>query len=90
MLDDLDRALIHALHIDGRAPFNRIATALDVPRRPSPVATAGCAARRPCGSWGCRTPIGRAGPSGCCGSPPRRAPRRTWPTRSSGGGTPRG
>lgn len=30
MLDDLDRALIHALHIDGRAPFNRIATALDV------------------------------------------------------------
>ncbi|MCX5062146.1 MULTISPECIES: Lrp/AsnC family transcriptional regulator [unclassified Streptomyces] len=30
MLDDLDRALIHALHIDGRAPFSRIATALDV------------------------------------------------------------
>ncbi|WP_316780771.1 Lrp/AsnC family transcriptional regulator [Streptomyces sasae] len=30
MLDDLDRALIHALHIDGRAPFSQIATALDV------------------------------------------------------------
>lgn len=30
MLDDLDRALIHALHIDGRAPFSRIAAALDV------------------------------------------------------------
>jgi hypothetical protein len=30
MLDDLDRALIHALHIDGRAPFRQIATALDV------------------------------------------------------------
>jgi DNA-binding Lrp family transcriptional regulator len=25
MLDDLDRAVIHALHIDGRAPFSRIA-----------------------------------------------------------------
>ncbi|GAA1677260.1 Lrp/AsnC family transcriptional regulator [Fodinicola feengrottensis] len=25
MLDDLDRALIHALHVDGRAPFSRIA-----------------------------------------------------------------
>ncbi|MGP3973834.1 Lrp/AsnC family transcriptional regulator [Streptomyces sp. 8N114] len=30
MLDDLDRALIHALHIDGRAPFSRIAAALGV------------------------------------------------------------
>ncbi|MES5818493.1 Lrp/AsnC family transcriptional regulator [Streptomyces sp. RG80] len=30
MLDALDRALIHALHIDGRAPFGRIAAALDV------------------------------------------------------------
>ncbi|GAA3785974.1 AsnC family transcriptional regulator [Streptomyces coacervatus] len=30
MLDDLDRALIHALHIDGRAPFSRMAAALDV------------------------------------------------------------
>ncbi|MFV2116972.1 Lrp/AsnC family transcriptional regulator [Streptomyces sp. Act-28] len=30
MLDTLDRALIHALHIDGRAPFSQIATALDV------------------------------------------------------------
>ena len=30
MLDDLDRALIHALHIDGRAPFSQIAAALDV------------------------------------------------------------
>jgi DNA-binding Lrp family transcriptional regulator len=30
MLDDLDRALIHALHIDGRAPFSQIATALGV------------------------------------------------------------
>ncbi|MBR7831893.1 Lrp/AsnC family transcriptional regulator [Actinospica durhamensis] len=30
MLDDLDRALVHALRVDGRAPFNRIATALDV------------------------------------------------------------
>jgi len=28
-LDELDRALIHALHIDGRAPFTRIAAALD-------------------------------------------------------------
>ncbi|MEV5595078.1 Lrp/AsnC family transcriptional regulator [Streptomyces sp. NPDC052496] len=30
MLDTLDRALIHALHIDGRAPFSQIAVALDV------------------------------------------------------------
>jgi DNA-binding Lrp family transcriptional regulator len=30
MLDDLDRGLVHALHIDGRAPFNRIAAVLDV------------------------------------------------------------
>ncbi|ANP50222.1 DNA-binding Lrp family transcriptional regulator [Streptomyces griseochromogenes] len=30
MLDDLDRALIHALHIDGRAPFSRIAAVLGV------------------------------------------------------------
>lgn len=30
MLDDLDKALIHALYIDGRAPFSRIAAALDV------------------------------------------------------------
>ncbi|MEV5505675.1 Lrp/AsnC family transcriptional regulator [Streptomyces orinoci] len=29
-LDELDRALVHALHIDGRAPFNRIAIALEV------------------------------------------------------------
>ncbi|MEV6294261.1 Lrp/AsnC family transcriptional regulator [Streptomyces sp. NPDC051896] len=30
MLDDLDRALIHALHVAGRAPFSRIAAALGV------------------------------------------------------------
>ncbi|MFJ4521270.1 Lrp/AsnC family transcriptional regulator [Streptomyces sp. NPDC088810] len=30
MLDDLDRALIHALHLDGRAPFSRIADVLGV------------------------------------------------------------
>ncbi|MEU7060597.1 Lrp/AsnC family transcriptional regulator [Streptomyces sp. NPDC046197] len=30
MLDDLDRALIHALHIDPRAPFSRIAGVLGV------------------------------------------------------------
>ncbi|MEU4344448.1 Lrp/AsnC family transcriptional regulator [Nocardia sp. NPDC023852] len=30
MLDDLDRSLIHALHIDGRAPFSKIAAALNV------------------------------------------------------------
>ncbi|MEV0231826.1 AsnC family transcriptional regulator [Nonomuraea sp. NPDC050786] len=30
MLDDLDRGLIHALHIDGRAPFSRIAEVLGV------------------------------------------------------------
>ncbi|GHI02411.1 AsnC family transcriptional regulator [Streptomyces cellostaticus] len=30
MLDDLDRALIHALHLDGRAPFSRIAAVLGV------------------------------------------------------------
>ncbi|WP_433183953.1 AsnC family transcriptional regulator [Actinoallomurus sp. CA-150999] len=30
MLDDLDRCIIHALHIDGRAPFSRIATVLGV------------------------------------------------------------
>ncbi|MEU5597681.1 AsnC family transcriptional regulator [Streptomyces sp. NPDC020298] len=30
MLDDLDRALVHALHVDGRAPFSRIATVLGV------------------------------------------------------------
>ncbi|MFJ8621348.1 Lrp/AsnC family transcriptional regulator [Kitasatospora sp. NPDC093550] len=30
MLDDLDRALVHALRVDGRAPFSRIAAVLDV------------------------------------------------------------
>ncbi|MEV0404238.1 AsnC family transcriptional regulator [Actinoallomurus sp. NPDC050550] len=30
MLDDLDRCIIHALYIDGRAPFSRIATVLGV------------------------------------------------------------
>ncbi|MEE1787688.1 Lrp/AsnC family transcriptional regulator [Streptomyces sp. SP17BM10] len=30
MLDELDRALVHALRIDGRAPFSRVATVLDV------------------------------------------------------------
>ncbi len=30
MLDDLDRALVHALHLDGRAPFSRIAAVLGV------------------------------------------------------------
>ncbi|MEV5751895.1 Lrp/AsnC family transcriptional regulator [Actinoallomurus sp. NPDC052308] len=30
MLDDLDRSVIHALHIDGRAPFSRIADVLGV------------------------------------------------------------
>ena len=30
MLDDLDRTLIHALHVDGRAPFNRIGAVLGV------------------------------------------------------------
>jgi DNA-binding Lrp family transcriptional regulator len=30
MLDDIDRALIHALIIDGRAPFNRIADVLQI------------------------------------------------------------
>jgi DNA-binding Lrp family transcriptional regulator len=30
MLDDLDRGLVHALHIDGRAPFGRIADVLGV------------------------------------------------------------
>ncbi|WP_223199196.1 Lrp/AsnC family transcriptional regulator [Solihabitans fulvus] len=30
MLDDLDRGLIHALHLDGRAPFNRIGAVLGV------------------------------------------------------------
>ncbi|MEV0201542.1 Lrp/AsnC family transcriptional regulator [Nonomuraea sp. NPDC050691] len=29
-MDDVDRALVHALHIDGRAPFSRIAEVLDV------------------------------------------------------------
>lgn len=33
MFDDLECALIHALHIDGRAPFSRIAAALDVSPR---------------------------------------------------------
>ncbi|MET8177480.1 Lrp/AsnC family transcriptional regulator [Streptomyces sp. NPDC005336] len=28
MLDDIDRGLLHALHLDGRAPFSRIAAAL--------------------------------------------------------------
>lgn len=30
MLDDIDRALVHALHVDGRAPFARIAEVLGV------------------------------------------------------------
>lgn len=30
MLDELDRGLVHALRIDGRAPFSRIGAALDV------------------------------------------------------------
>ncbi|RII20764.1 DNA-binding transcriptional regulator AsnC [Streptomyces sp. YIM 130001] len=32
-LDDLDRRLVHALQIDGRAPFSRIAAVLGVPER---------------------------------------------------------
>jgi len=30
MLDDLDRALVHALHVDGRVPFSRVAQVLGV------------------------------------------------------------
>ena len=30
VLDELDRAIVHALHIDGRAPFSRIASVLGV------------------------------------------------------------
>ncbi|PKV88698.1 Lrp/AsnC family transcriptional regulator [Streptomyces sp. TLI_146] len=30
MLDEIDRALVHALHLDGRAPFARIAAVLEV------------------------------------------------------------
>ncbi|MEU4722452.1 Lrp/AsnC family transcriptional regulator [Nonomuraea dietziae] len=30
ILDELDRAIVHALHVDGRAPFSRIASVLDV------------------------------------------------------------
>ncbi|MEU8173454.1 Lrp/AsnC family transcriptional regulator [Microbispora hainanensis] len=30
MLDELDQALVHALHVDGRAPFSRIAEVLGV------------------------------------------------------------
>ena len=30
ILDELDRAIVHALHVDGRAPFNRIARVLGV------------------------------------------------------------
>ena len=30
MLDDLDRRIIHALYVDGRAPFSRLAEVLDV------------------------------------------------------------
>ncbi|RFU83868.1 Lrp/AsnC family transcriptional regulator [Streptomyces triticagri] len=32
-LDDLDRRLVHALQVDGRAPFSRIAAVLGVPER---------------------------------------------------------
>jgi DNA-binding Lrp family transcriptional regulator len=30
ILDELDRAIVHALHVDGRAPFSRIASVLGV------------------------------------------------------------
>jgi DNA-binding Lrp family transcriptional regulator len=30
MLDDIDRGLIHALHLDARAPFSRVGSVLDV------------------------------------------------------------
>ncbi|WP_406123150.1 Lrp/AsnC family transcriptional regulator [Streptomyces canus] len=30
MLDDLDRGLIHALHVGGRVPFSRVASVLGV------------------------------------------------------------
>jgi len=30
VLDELDRGIVHALHIDGRAPFSRIAQVLGV------------------------------------------------------------
>jgi DNA-binding Lrp family transcriptional regulator len=30
MLDDIDRGLIHALHVDARAPFSRIGGVLGV------------------------------------------------------------
>ncbi|MCX5424482.1 AsnC family protein [Streptomyces sp. NBC_00078] len=78
MPDDLDRALIHAPHIDGPAPFSRIATALDVSPQTVARRTGGCVRGRRRGSWDCRTRIGRGERSGSSGSPWRRGPHRTW------------
>ncbi|MFE2097462.1 AsnC family protein [Streptomyces sp. PTD9-10] len=50
MLDDLDRALIHALHRDGRAPFSRIAGVLGVSARTIARRSRRCAPRRGC-AW---------------------------------------
>ncbi|HVV10586.1 AsnC family protein [Amycolatopsis sp.] len=59
--DDLDRRLVHALQLDARAPFNRVAAVLGAPARRSRGATPGFAraARRAC--WGCpiRSPAAR-------------------------------
>ncbi|MFG1683062.1 AsnC family protein [Nonomuraea sp. NPDC049269] len=43
-MDELDRAIVHALHVDGRAPFSRIASVLEVSDAAGPIA--GALARR--------------------------------------------
>ncbi|MFI6833783.1 Lrp/AsnC family transcriptional regulator [Kribbella sp. NPDC050241] len=92
MLDDLDRAIAHALHIDGRAPFNRIAAVLGVSdqtvaRRYQRLRSGGLL--RVVGQ-----PVARRldwGSSGCCVSrqfhePPQRS-RTRWPAGTTPSGS---
>ena len=54
-IDTLDRQIVDALRVDGRAGFSRIAEVSASPTRRSPVGSAGCAPRRACGSSACPT-----------------------------------
>ncbi|MFI2185643.1 Lrp/AsnC family transcriptional regulator [Streptomyces sioyaensis] len=67
MLDDVDRGLIHALHLDGRAPFSRIAAVLGVSTQ-----TVARRYRRLCAEAGLRV-VGLADP--------HRAGRAQWLVR---------
>ncbi|WP_405554466.1 AsnC family transcriptional regulator [Streptomyces canus] len=51
MLDDLDRGLIHALHVGGRVPFSRVASALSVSAQTAARRYRRLCAEADCGWW---------------------------------------